>query len=855
MKDNKIKLSVSSRPIMSLILTLIGVICAGEVIAMLLVSILPPLSYLVTILLDSIFLLVISFPILYFFVFRKLKVKIKEIEQSKLDLQVSEAIYRTLVNKIPDGVYKSTHDGKFVDVNPAMVKILGYDSKEELLAIDIKTQLYFDLSDRESHELQEELEEMGIYRLKRKDGSEVWVEDHGWYNLGENGEILFHEGILRDITDRKQAEANLRNERLLLRTVIDNIPDSIYCKDTAGRKTLANLAELSYSQTNSESEILGKTDFDLYPKEVAEGFFADDQIVLQTGKPVLNREEFLFDSSGRKRWLLTSKLPLKDEKGNITGLIGVGRDVTLRRKAQEDLRENEIKLNVILQSTADGILAIDANGKIIKTNKRFAKLWNIPQNLIDSGDDDALLNFVLDQLTNAGEFISKVKQLYHSTDKDLDYLHFKDGRIFERYSAPLIMPDSSIGRVWSFRNITKRIRAEEEINLKNEELQKLNAEKDKFFSIIAHDLKGPFNGFLGLTQVMVEELPRLTTAEVQKIALRMSISANNLYHLLENLLEWSQIQKGALPFNPEGFQLGEVVGKSVDMIRESAKSKNIEIVTDIADGLLAFADMNMLQTIIRNLVLNAIKFTPKRGKISILAKATNDNNIEISIHDTGIGMSQTMVENLFQIDVKNNRIGTDGEPSTGLGLLLCKEFTEKNKGKIWAESKEANLAEGKAGGSTFYFTLPQFTTPESESNERIEILNKAKDVQVNPEARGLKILIADDDEISFELISIVVMKYGKEIIHVQNGTDAVEACLANPDIDLVLMDIQMPGTNGYEATRQIRQFNKKVIIIAQTAFALAGDKEKALEAGCTDYISKPINRNDLIAKIDKYITN
>ena len=274
----------------------------------------------------------------------------------------------------------------------------------------------------------------------------------------------------------------------------------------------------------------------------------------------------------------------------------MGRDYTLHRQAQEDLRESEVKLNVILQSTADGILAVDANGKIIKTNKRFAKLWQIPQNIIDSGDDDALLNFVLDQLTNADEFISKVKQLYHSTDKDLDYLHFKDGRIFDRYSAPLNMPDSSIGSVWSFRNITKRIRAEEEIKLKNEELQKLNAEKDKFFSILAHDLKGPFNGFLGLTQVMVEELPSLTSSEVQKIAVRMSISANNLYNLLENLLEWSQIQKGAFPFNPEVIHLDLVVGRSVDMIRESAKSKDIEVATDIADGLLAFADMDMIQT-------------------------------------------------------------------------------------------------------------------------------------------------------------------------------------------------------------------------------------------------------------------
>lgn len=870
--SNKIKHFIFTARTLYFSLVLIGGIIAGEMIGILFTSHLTMLPPFAREFIDSVFLLIISFPVYYFFIFHKLKDKIEETEQAKLDLQVSVKVYRTLVEKIPDGVYKSTHDGKFVDVNPAMVKILGYESKEELMAIDIKSQLYFEPGDRESLVLEEKLKEMGIYRLKKKDGSGIWVEDHGWYNLDENGEILFHEGILRDITDRKheelerqviyeisqsvamtenlnelmksihqslrkmlyaencyvalydkntglfsfpyftdqydttpepvvmhksctayilrygkpllitpelfrqleqqnevaligspspswvgvplktpdgtigvlvlqhyekenvyskhdlqfldsvgsqiavaierrQAEGELRKERLLLRTVIDNIPDSIYCKDTAGRKTLANHTELLFSQINSESEILGKTDFDLYPKELAEAFHADDQLVLQTGQPVINREEFVMDNNGHKRWLLTSKLPMKDEYGNITGLVGIGRDITIRRQTQEELRESEINLKVILQSTADGILAVSGNGKIIKTNKRFAELWGMPQKLIDSGDYDMFLNFVIDQLTNPEEFISKVQKLYHSTNEDLDHLHFRDGRVFERFSAPLNMPDSEIGRVWSFRDITERIKTEEEIKRKNEELSILNAEKDKFFSIIAHDLKGPFNGFLGLTQLMAEQLSSLNADEVQKIAVSMRNSAKNLYHLLENLLEWSQIQKGAFPFNPEVIQLDLVIGSSIDMIHESANRKNIEISSHVADGLFAFADMNLIQTIIRNLVFNAIKFTPRGGKVSILAKAATDKSIEISIQDNGIGMSQNMIEKLFRIDVQNNRRGTESELSTGLGLLLCKEFTEKNGGKIWVESEE-----GK--GSTFYFTLPIYAF-EKARNERL----------------------------------------------------------------------------------------------------------------------------------------
>jgi PAS domain S-box-containing protein len=521
-------------------------------------------------------------------------------------------------------------------------------------------------------------------------------------NVYSEADVQFLESIgsqIATVIDRKKTEQDLLNERLLLRTVIDNIPVSIYCKDLAGRKTLANRTELRFSGAKTEEEILGKTDYDLYPKELADGFFADDQVVLQTGQPVINREEFVIDSTGQKNWLLTSKIPLKDENGNLSGLIGIGRDISKRRQAEQDLRESEIKMEVILQSTADGILAIDGNGKVIKTNKRFTELWQIPKILIDSGDDQALLDYVLDQLTDANEFISKVQKLYQSVDQDLDHLHFKDGRVFERFSAPLVIPNSSIGRVWSFRDITSARLAEEEIQKSIQKLSDSNAEKDKFFSIIAHDLRNPLSSFLGLTKLMVDELPNLTPEDLQDFVLGMSKSAANLYRLLENLLQWSQIHRGGVPFNPGLVQLDQVVNVSIEMIQESANTKGIEINTAIAPNIRVFVDSNMLQTVIRNLVSNAVKFTPKGGEVHLSVKASEDNFVEVYIRDNGIGMDQPMIDNLFRLDVKTGRTGTDGEPSTGLGLLLCKDFIEMNGGQLTVESEV-----GK--GSVFRFTMP-----------------------------------------------------------------------------------------------------------------------------------------------------
>ncbi len=234
---------------------------------------------------------------------------------------------------------------------------------------------------------------------------------------------------------------------------------------------------------------------------------------------------------------------------------------------------------------------------------------------------------------------------------------------------------------------------------KNNTIININNQKDKFFSILAHDLRGPFNGFLRLTKLLAADIENMSNEEIRLAAGNMKNSATNLNRLLENLLEWSLMEQGMIPFEPQENVLLEIVEECVLVLKEIANKKEITINTHINKNIIIFADSNILLAILRNLISNALKFTPKGGKISIQVEETNSKTT-VAVIDSGIGMSEKMLEDLFRLDVKTNRKGTDDEASTGLGLILCKEFIEKHSGKIWAESEE-----GK--GSTFYFRLPK----------------------------------------------------------------------------------------------------------------------------------------------------
>ncbi len=238
-----------------------------------------------------------------------------------------------------------------------------------------------------------------------------------------------------------------------------------------------------------------------------------------------------------------------------------------------------------------------------------------------------------------------------------------------------------------------------ELSKSEEKLKKLNEDKDKFFSILAHDLRTPFNALLGLSQFVAQEFNELSSEEVIKIINDINSAGQNLFRLLENLLSWSRLTSGRADFNPENIDLYELTLQSVMLLKPSAEKKEIRLINSVQKGSMVFVDEVMIESVIENLITNAIKFTPRGGKIEVAANESDENYV-VSVSDSGIGISKENLKKLFRMDVHFTEYGTEKEKGSGLGLLLCKEHVEKNGGKIWVESEE-----GK--GSTFYFTVPK----------------------------------------------------------------------------------------------------------------------------------------------------
>jgi len=407
-------------------------------------------------------------------------------------------------------------------------------------------------------------------------------------------------------------------------------------------------------------------------------------------------------ASGEVRDVEVYSSPIEFDGG--TKLYSIVHDVTDRKLAQAELRSMNWCLDSILESTRVGTWQWNVQTGETVFNERWAQI----------------IGYTLEELApvsiNTWERLSHPEDLIYSNELlrqhfagELSYYDF-DSRMKHKNGTWIWIRDR--GRVvtrtmegqplmmfGTHSDITARKQVEETLRQKEENLQKINAEKDKFFSIIAHDLRSPFNGFLGLTEIMAEKLSEMTLAEIQEIAELLRKSAINLFSLLGNLLEWSRMQRGLTSFDPKPILLLKKITDDLVIVRDAADKKNMNIHYVIPKGLKVFADENMLGGILRNLVTNAVKFTPKGGDITVSAAKISTNFVEISVRDTGIGMTRAMIDNLFHLDINTNRKGTEGEYSTGLGLMICKDFVEKMGGKLSIESEE-----GK--GSNFKFTVP-----------------------------------------------------------------------------------------------------------------------------------------------------
>ena len=778
-----------------------------------------------------------------------------EVHQIELELQNEELVeakshmheiaekYTELYDFAPSGYFTLSKEGEIIEVNLYGAKILGKDLDQ------LKNSRFgFFVSDSTKTSFNLFLEK--VFNNKDIATCEVVLSNDNrltYINLSgrvtKNREQCFVTAV--DITERKLAEEALQISFAKYQVLFNSFPIGISLSDKHGNIVESNEKaeellgltvdeQLNRNIGGSEWSNIIQTDGSPFPPEEFPSVIA-----LKENRIVENIEMGIVKGENEKTWINVTAAPVSVENYGVTIAYN---DITERLTAEEALRKSEEQFHSLFDNMGEGVALHDlvledgkpVNYRILEVNNAFLKIIGISREKV------------------VGNLCTEVYGITSPPFFEIytEVVRSKKSNYFETYFAPMekhfgisVAPWSEHGFATIFSDISKRIRTEEEINLKNDELLKINAEKDKFFSIIAHDLRGPFGTFLGFTEMMVSDLNQMETLQILKLAEMMQKSASNLYVLLNNLLEWSQIQQGSIPFIPTVIQLRSMVAQSVAMISDAVNNKRIEVTFFIPENMQVFTDIHFLQTVIRNLVSNAIKFTPEGGKVSLSAKVHDAKNVELSVCDTGIGMSKAIVDNLFRVDVKTNRLGTNNEPSSGLGLLLCKEFIENYGGQLWVESEE-----GK--GSTFCFTIPHHV-PEKETNAKK--LKTLKEENEN-DKKKLKILIAEDDEASELLISTLVKKIGEIVISAKNGAEAVEACLDNPDLDLILMDLHMPEMDGIEATRQIRLFNSNLVIIAQTAFAVTESREKAMKAGCTDYLLKPIKKSELTTIIQKYFS-
>jgi PAS domain S-box-containing protein len=515
------------------------------------------------------------------------------------------------------------------------------------------------------------------------------------------------------------------------------------------------------------------------------------------------------------------------------------------------------RLRSTLECTADGIFVVDIYGKVINWNNKFLEMWRIPADLVNDSNDEALRQFVLPQLKDPAAFVAYLQEIHRDQLViTLDILELSDGRVFERYSQPHRLGNECAGRAWSFRDITERRRAEAALKHAKDAAEAANHAKSHFLANMSHEIRTPMTAILGFSDLLRD--PRATPDNRNVWIETIRRNGNHLLSLINDILDVSKIEAGQMTVEHVSFQFQPMVDDLVQSMRERATAKGLTLCVhrqnDVPDAL--YTDPTRFRQILFNLLGNAVKFT-KRGGVDVvfrMAQSTGASNgsppqrlLCIDVIDTGIGLSPEQHSRLFQPFSQGDTSTTRKFGGTGLGLAITKRLAQMLGGDVQVSSTEGQ-------GSTFTVSLS--VTPhagevvESAPQQSSPVPALAADPAV---LTGLRILLAEDGEDNQELINLHLTFAGALVTMVENGIQACAAALAaleaGQPFDLILMDMQMPQMDGYEASSNLRAHGYARPIIALTAHVMSGDREKCLAAGCDDFLGKPIDPAMLLSTV------
>ena len=825
---------------------------------------------------------------------------ITEIKDLEDRLRKSRFQQQAILDNIPHLAWLKDNQGNYVSANQSFCRHFNIEPQD----VPGKTDYDFcppELADdfmRKDKEVLSQRKSLLFYEVEDTPFGKRYSETHKTPVINEDGEVIGITGISRDITEQKLAEQALLRSEEKFKDIVTLLPEVVFETDARGIISFANLRGFELMEYSRHDFDRGISIYDLIePSDIPRVKEALNR--MKSGSELKGMEYTVITRKGRKIPVMVFTNNIYQD-GRWSGIRGVMVDITKRKRAESQERDYQSKL-LFLSNTALDFLGMSTSDSIyeyignklhefIKDSEIIISSFNEEQKTLDleyfsfSVETAAHLDALLEN-SQEGFSVPLPDEALENLKQNADHLvNFREGFFdtafgFISRQVGLEMEKLLQARKLYGMALTKSgvLFGSVLIVVKNEELQdqsfietfiyqasiamhrrqlemqlleaKNQAEqsdqlKTAFLANMSHEIRTPMNGILGLAQLLNKEE---VSEEDKKDYLKMiNTNGNLLLNLVNDIIDISKIESNQVDLNEREFSLNELLEELKSFLASEKMVKNkghigIKITKSFPDDeSFLLADQPKIKQIFTNLLGNSLKFTQK-GEVSFGYENLPGNEILFFVKDTGIGIPEDKIKVIFDRFIQGDQSLTRPYGGSGLGLAICKGFAGRMGGEIWVES-------GEKEGSSFFFRIPVKRIPAKDVKSKEE-----KKEMKSFDWKNLSILVVEDNYVSYKLLEASLGKTGVNIIHAVDGQEAIDKVVSHPEIDLVLMDIQLPVLNGYDSTRAIKQIRPDLPVIAQTANAMDDDRLKCLNAGCSDYITKPIVLEKLLVIVNEFI--